>query len=589
MSKKSIIIFSIIAFNIALLLFLIFSGEMSIIIGKLGNIFRSSVHPSEQYNTCWETDDGLVSFDVGDGPGPIYGRIKNGDEIVEVYFSMVSYGSEIYVYSYEEYQKTEKPDENKILEFWKDIKISKDEFIVQVIDSTYLKSGDKLVFHKTKQGENNATDNTDAYINDIVAVKNKEKLYCLFRKNGNYLYEGNLICVENDETVSDLSLVEAIYPVLFISDNCFYYTDSDAHKIYKYDAGAEREVLIFEDSGCKILFYKYAIEDLRDGSCFISADQTNKESDNTDFIYLKINNDTVEKCDSLRIDYLNGGNSYCFKSGSGNWESIFLSGTDSDAAISTGQAKEKRYYITDYGILVHNCSTDGDNILTLVDKRGEVVTLFSTYKIETRSTISVINDTVWLSFTRVHNYGTNNYDEIKGTYKINLKDMSCSRISEMNFERIFAFRDGFLYGVDKDLGLFKMDFDGKNIKEIVVEESRRNVYTINAVSDFKNDNDFKIVINDATERQQEVNFDLNRNCVKTTGIKAIKWNNDISPGDSFDLVKKKYGKDYFDIGSGFFIPTYITDEAYFVSFQLENNVVVNTIIRDAFNGKIIND
>lgn len=94
--------------------------------------------------------------------------------------------------------------------------------------------------------------------------------------------------------------------------------------------------------------------------------------------------------------------------------------------------------------------------------------LFSTFKTGTRSTVSISEDSIWLSLTFEHNYRFDNHENQEGTYRINLKDKSCLKVSDNNYEKLFALEDG-LFGLDRNCKLYKMDFDGNIIKEIVIE------------------------------------------------------------------------------------------------------------------------
>jgi len=85
-----------------------------------------------------------------------------------------------------------------------------------------------------------------------------------------------------------------------------------------------------------------------------------------------------------------------------------------------------------------------------------------------------------------------------------------------------------------------------------------------------------------------VSFTNNREVTSVENIELIEQN-------SFEqYVTKKYdeviadlGEPHTDIGSGFYIPTYLTSNARLVSFYIENECVSAIWIRDLFSGEVI--
>lgn len=45
-------------------------------------------------------------------------------------------------------------------------------------------------------------------------------------------------------------------------------------------------------------------------------------------------------------------------------------------------------------------------------------------------------------------------------------------------------------------------------------------------------------------------------------------------------LKEKYGQPHVDVGSGFYIPAYITDDAYLICLELEDDIVFEVIEHD---------
>lgn len=66
-------------------------------------------------------------------------------------------------------------------------------------------------------------------------------------------------------------------------------------------------------------------------------------------------------------------------------------------------------------------------------------------------------------------------------------------------------------------------------------------------------------------------------------------NSDISQflNVDFNELTEKIGQPHVDVGSGFYIPAYITEDANLVCFELENEIVIEVIQRDLFTNKIV--
>ena len=56
---------------------------------------------------------------------------------------------------------------------------------------------------------------------------------------------------------------------------------------------------------------------------------------------------------------------------------------------------------------------------------------------------------------------------------------------------------------------------------------------------------------------------------------------------NFNELKEKIGQPHVDIGSGFYIPAYITEDAYLICFELENDNIFEVIKRDLLTNKIV--
>lgn len=56
---------------------------------------------------------------------------------------------------------------------------------------------------------------------------------------------------------------------------------------------------------------------------------------------------------------------------------------------------------------------------------------------------------------------------------------------------------------------------------------------------------------------------------------------------NFNELTEEIGQPHVDVGSGFYIPAYVTEGANLVCFELENEIVIEVIQLDLFTNKIV--
>ena len=110
--------------------------------------------------------------------------------------------------------------------------------------------------------------------------------------------------------------------------------------------------------------------------------------------------------------------------------------------------------------------------------------------------------------------------------------------------------------------------------------------TMNALSAYNDGNNYAIIINNGDIVQKLVEFNSERENVRTQGLNLIKCEptEELLNMDIAEL-KKMYGQPHVDIGSGFYIPAYITEDAYLISFECEDDIVFNITKRDLLTNK----
>lgn len=112
--------------------------------------------------------------------------------------------------------------------------------------------------------------------------------------------------------------------------------------------------------------------------------------------------------------------------------------------------------------------------------------------------------------------------------------------------------------------------------------------TINALSVYKMSENYLITIDDGSIIQKLVEFSSERRCCRVEGLELIK-NADINQylNLNFNKLKEEIGQPHVDVGSGFYIPAYVTEDAKLICFEIENEIVFEVIKRDLLTNKII--
>lgn len=113
--------------------------------------------------------------------------------------------------------------------------------------------------------------------------------------------------------------------------------------------------------------------------------------------------------------------------------------------------------------------------------------------------------------------------------------------------------------------------------------------TINNLSVYKIGNNYLITIDDGDIIQKLVEFSSNRKCNRIQGFNLLKNDNiDQLLNVNFKELTKKIGQPHLDIGSGFYIPAYITEDANLILFELENGTVIEIVKKDLLTNRIVN-
>ena len=108
------------------------------------------------------------------------------------------------------------------------------------------------------------------------------------------------------------------------------------------------------------------------------------------------------------------------------------------------------------------------------------------------------------------------------------------------------------------------------------------------LSGYENKNNYWIVINNGDNIEKLVVFSPERKSLQIQNLNLIECE-DIHRflGMNITQLEEIYGSPHADIGSGFYIPAYITNDACLICLELESDVVIDVIKRDLLTNDII--
>lgn len=127
---------------------------------------------------------------------------------------------------------------------------------------------------------------------------------------------------------------------------------------------------------------------------------------------------------------------------------------------------------------------------------------------------------------------------------------------------------------------------GDSIRSI--NKQRMPYISINVLSVYKVNENYLIIVADGEIVQKLVEFSSDRKCRRIQGFDLVN-NSDISQflNVDFNELTEEISQPHVDVGSGFYIPAYVTEDANLVCFELENEIVIEVIQRDLFTNKIV--
>lgn len=111
---------------------------------------------------------------------------------------------------------------------------------------------------------------------------------------------------------------------------------------------------------------------------------------------------------------------------------------------------------------------------------------------------------------------------------------------------------------------------------------------LNSLSVFKIDDCYTVVVEKNGVAQKIVEFSSDRKCCAAQGVSLVNDQGiDRFLGKNLNELEKNLGEIHADIGSGFYVPAYITSNGYLIYFEVENDIVYEVAKRDLLTGAIV--
>ena len=139
-------------------------------------------------------------------------------------------------------------------------------------------------------------------------------------------------------------------------------------------------------------------------------------------------------------------------------------------------------------------------------------------------------------------------------------------------------------------GCFKSDeIIGRSVFDI--QEQYNRVVNLNALSVFQMDEEFVVVVaNYEWIASKKATFSADRKNIDAVGLTLVK-SSDLNQyvKTTLDEVQKSFGEFHVDIGSGFYIPAYITKDGFLICFYEKNNVISSILKWDLLTGEVVEE
>ncbi len=126
---------------------------------------------------------------------------------------------------------------------------------------------------------------------------------------------------------------------------------------------------------------------------------------------------------------------------------------------------------------------------------------------------------------------------------------------------------------------------GDSVMQINYDEK---IVNLNSLIVIRQNTKYITLISDGIKVLKVIEFDSNRKVLNTDNIQLLIIEQiDQYIGMNFKQVKQLLGEEHTDIGNGFYIPAYITSDAFLLSFLIEDNKVISVTKTDLLSNIVI--
>lgn len=121
------------------------------------------------------------------------------------------------------------------------------------------------------------------------------------------------------------------------------------------------------------------------------------------------------------------------------------------------------------------------------------------------------------------------------------------------------------------------------------KEKGELLYERCGLSTYKVNENFRVCIRQNDSSVGEVEFSSNRAVVRVKSINLIPSDSNQSfVNKRLAAIEEMFGPPHVDVGSGFYIPAYITEDAYLISMYLtEEDMIYQTVVRDLLTNEVV--
>lgn len=289
----------------------------------------------------------------------------------------------------------------------------------------------------------------------LIAWNNRLYFYALSPINNPY--EDSFSVFENGGIQTNGNLKQRHY--LGSMGGYVYYSSMGLMSaVYAYELDTQKETFLFTAS-----FNNNDVHFTSDGYVFFP---TNEEASS----FYVVQGNKVIRQENTELLYQIGDKQYTVREYN-NEDLISIDDdeeTNMEGSVTNGQKVLLPYKS---GLLIYN--QGHQDLLYYLDSSGEITLLFSVECMSSVSSICLYKDYIFLSFIRYEKWGEFGMlpfenDALTGTYRIDLRDKSVTKISDSIYSGLYSFGDDAIYATDRAGQIFMIDHDGNVIKELLI-------------------------------------------------------------------------------------------------------------------------